>query len=97
MPRPTCDFRNDGHVLLAATPSDALARINGRLYHFNHSSPVAPTGGAFEDRQFSISVGRTAETSAETGRVGRWPARMRVTNRRARAQVDVEGVWRCGS
>jgi hypothetical protein len=96
MERPACDFRTDGHVLLAATPSDAIARINGRLYHFNHSSPVGPTGGFFEDRQLSISVGRTAETATEAGDSGRWPARLIVTNRRANAQVRLDGVWRCG-
>ena len=96
MPRPACDFSRRGHMLLAATPGDAIARINGRLYHFNHSSPVGPTGGFFEDRQLSISIGRVAETSAETGGVGRWAARMTVTNRRANAQVETVGTWRCG-
>lgn len=96
MPRPACDFRNGGHVLLAATSSDAIARINGRLLHFNHSSPVGPTGGFFEDRQLSISVGRTTETDPETGNAGRWPARITITNRRAHARVELNGVWRCG-
>lgn len=93
MARPVCDFSKNGHMLLAATASDAIARIDGRLYHFNHSSPVGPTGGFFEDRQLSISVGRVAET---TGRAGRWTARMTVTNRRANAQVEIVGTWRCG-
>jgi hypothetical protein len=90
---PTCDFSKSGHMLLAVTPGDAIARIDGRLYHFNHSSPFGPTGGFFEDRQLSISVGRVAET---TGRAGRWTARMTATNRRANAQVEIVGTWRCG-
>lgn len=93
MPRPACDFSKTGHMLLAATPSDAIARVDGRLYHFNHSSPIGPTGGFFEDRQLSISIGRVADT---TGRAGRWSARMTVTNRRANAQVEIVGTWRCG-
>jgi hypothetical protein len=93
MPQPACDFSKNGHVLLAATASDAIARVDGRLTHFNHSSPVGPTGGFFEDRQLSISVGRVAET---TGRAGRWTARMTATNRRANAQVEIVGTWRCG-
>ena len=79
--------------MLAATASDAIARVNGRLYHFNHSSPIGPTGGFFEDRQLSISIGRVADT---TGRAGRGTARMTVTNRRANAQVEIVGTWRCG-
>lgn len=93
MVRPACDFSKNGHMLVAATPGDAIARIDGRLYHFSHSSPFGPTGGFFEDRQLSISIGRVAET---TGRAGRWTARMTVTNRRANAQVEIVGTWRCG-
>ncbi|HVQ07419.1 MAG TPA: hypothetical protein VMS43_03185 [Allosphingosinicella sp.] len=93
MPQPACDFSKNGHMLLATTPGDAIARIDGRLYHFSHSSPAGPTGGFFEDRQLSISVGRVAET---TGRAGRWTARMTVTNRRPNAQVEIVGTWRCG-
>jgi hypothetical protein len=93
MGQPACDFSKNGHMLLAATPGDAIARIDGRLYHFSHTSPVGPTGGFFEDRQLSISVGRVAET---TGRIGRWTARMTVTNRRPSAQVEIVGTWRCG-
>lgn len=93
MARPTCDFSKTGHMLLAATPSDAIARVDGRLYHFNHSSPIGPTGGFFEDRQLSISIGRVADT---TSRAGRWTARMTVSNRRANAQVEIFGTWRCG-
>jgi len=91
--QPVCDFSKNGHMLLAATASDAIARVDGRLIHFNHSSPVGPTGGFFEDRQLSISIGRVAET---TGRAGRWTARMTATNRRANAQVEIVGTWRCG-
>jgi hypothetical protein len=93
MARPDCDFSKNGHMLVAATPSDAIARIDGRLYHFTHSSPVGPTGGFFEDRQLSISIGRVAETTA---RAGRWTARLTVTNRRPNAQVEIVGTWRCG-
>ena len=59
--RPACDFSKNGHMLFAAHGGDAIARIDGRLYHFSHSSPVGPTGGFFEDRQLSISIGRVAE------------------------------------
>lgn len=92
MNRPDCDFSKNGHMLLAATSGDALARVDGQLHHFNHSSPFGPTGGFFEDRQLSISVGRVAET---TGRAGRWTARMTATNRRGNAQVEIVGTWRC--
>jgi hypothetical protein len=93
MARPGCDFSKTGHMLLAVTADDAIARIDGRLYHFNHSNPAGPTGGFFEDRQLSISIGRVTDT---TGRIGRWTARMTATNRRANAQVEIVGTWRCG-
>jgi hypothetical protein len=96
MPNPVCDFSSGGHVLLAATAADAIARIDGRLLHFNHSIPLGATGGFLEDRQISISVGRTSETDPETGDSGRWAGRITVTNRRARARVELNGVWRCG-
>ena len=54
-------------MLLAATPSDAIARIGGQLLHFAHAAPVGPSGGFFEDRQTSISVGRT-DGRRRTGR-----------------------------
>ena len=86
MPDPACDFSRDGRLLLAASSNDAIARIGGRLLHLTHSSPMEPSGGFFEDRQISISVGRAGES-----------ARLAVTNRRADARLEAVGLWRCGS
>jgi hypothetical protein len=93
---PTCAFGRDGRMLLAVSPTDAIARVAGTVRHFAHASPAGPTGGFFEDRQISISVGRTGEVATGGGAAGAWPARVTVTNRRARAQVELDGVWRCG-
>ncbi len=94
MPEPACDFSTGGgRVLFAATPSDAVARIEGRLLHFTHSSPMGPTGGFFEDRQISVSIGRVGEAPL-VGQDG-WPARITVTNRRTEARAELSGVWRC--
>jgi len=93
----SCAFGSDGRMLLAITPSDAIARVAGDLRHFAHSSPAGPTGGFFEDRNVSISVGRTGEVRPGEGAAGRWPGRMTVTNRRTNAQVKLDGVWRCGT
>ena len=97
MPSPPCDFSRDGHVLLAVSAADAIARVAGTLRHFAHSSPAGPTGGFFEDRQVSISVGRVGAVSPGEGAAGSWPGRLTVTNRRARAQIELDGVWRCGA
>jgi hypothetical protein len=94
MPDPACDFSRAGVVLVAATSDDAIARIGGRLLHLNHSSPIEPTGGFFEDRQVSVSIGRIAEAQP-VGEGGGWPARIIVTNRRAAAQTELGGLWRC--
>ena len=96
MGTPACDFSRDGHMLLAVSSSDALARVAGLLHHFAHASPVGPTGGFFEDRQISVSTGRTGAIMPGEGAHGSWPARITVTNRRAHAQIELVGIWRCG-
>ncbi len=92
---PGCAFGSGGTMLLAATGEDAIARIAGALRHFTHSAPVGPSGGFFEDRQTSVSVGRTDAGDVAPNAAAGWPARITVTNRRTGAQVELEGVWRC--
>ena len=96
MQTPLCDFSRGGRMLLAVSTADALADVGGTLRHFAHSSPAGPTGGFFEDRQVSISVGRVGEIAPGEGQAGSWPGRITVTNRRARAQIELDGIWRCG-
>ena len=93
---PVCAFGRDGRMLFAVSPADAIAKLSGTILHFAHSSPVGPTGGFFEDRQVSVSVGRVGELQPGEGATGSWPARITVTNRRAEAQTELSGVWRCG-
>ena len=93
---PACAFGRDGRMLLAVSAGDAIARVAGTLHHLAHSSPVGPTGGFFEDRRISISVGRVGEVPPGERAAGRWGGRITVTNRRAEAQVELDGVWQCG-
>ena len=88
-----CSFRSNGALLLATWGSDSIARIDGSIIHLVHSSPVGPSGGFFEDRQVSISVGRTQAGTFDS-RVGA-PARATITNRRTHAQVELTGAWAC--
>ena len=90
-----CDFRRDGQTLLASVGSDAVVKLGGEIRHMIHSAPVGPTGGFFEDRQLSISVGRTAEDGAAADGANTWPARITITNRRAEIQRELQGVWTC--
>jgi hypothetical protein len=104
-----CEFRRDGQLLLAVVGSDALVRIGGQRRHMIHSAPVGATGGFFEDRQLSVSVGRTDESGSPgpgsgpqqapgsaPGRAGMsWPARLKVMNRRSEAEVELRGIWTC--
>ena len=92
-----CAFARDGRILLAAAGSDALVRHAGQLRHLIHSAPVGATGGFFEDRQLSVSIGRTSEAPAAAGAASGWPARITITNRRTEAQVELRGVWTCGA
>jgi hypothetical protein len=93
---PACRFGRDGRLLFAASGGDAIARVGGQLLHFTHSSPMGPTGGFFEDRNLSVSIGRTGGNVGGE-RVGVWPAHLTVTDRRNRAQVELQGAWRCGA
>ena len=92
-----CAFTRDGQTLLVSVGSDSLVRIAGELRHLIHSAPVGGTGGFFEDRQISVSVGRTSETAEARDEASSWPARLTVTNRRTEAQVELRGVWTCGA
>jgi len=94
---PSCSFSSGGNLLLAATSGDAIARIGGAMLHFTHSAPVGPSGGFFEDRQRSISVGRTDAAEGPAQALTGSPARINVTNRRTGARVELEGIWRCGA
>ena len=94
---PRCDFSADGHRLFAAHGGDAIAKINGTLFHFDQPSPAGSTGTFVTDRQLSISIGRTDEIDPGGNDDERWPARLTATNRRTRAQVEVGGTWRCGA
>ena len=96
MAGPPCDFSRDGRMLLAVSEGDAIANVAGLIRHFAHSSPAGPTGGFFEDRMVSISVGRVGEIAPGESPAGSWPGRITITNRRAHAQVELEGIWRCG-
>ena len=93
---PGCWFDRDGEMLLAAFGSDSLIRIGGELRHMIHSAPVGPTGGFFEDRRLSVSVGRDNESGTVAGGATSWPARATVTNRRTQAQLKLRGTWTCG-
>jgi hypothetical protein len=91
-----CRFVRDGRMLLASAGSDALIRIAGELRHLIHSAPVGPTGGFFEDRQLSVSVGRDRDAPVAGGSPS-GPARITITNRRTEAQIELRGVWTCAS
>ncbi len=93
---PGCDFTNNGHRLFAASGGDAIARVNGRLFHFDQTSPAGQTGTFVQDRQLSISIGRTTDIDPGGMDDHRWPARLTATNRRTRAQIELAGTWRCG-
>lgn len=91
-----CSFRRGAHYLLISSPSDVVARLNGELRHFVRSGQVDETGGFFEDRQVSISVGRTSPELVP-GEAWSWPASITVTNRRTQVRSRVDGVWQCNA
>jgi hypothetical protein len=84
---PGCRFVRNGHTLVVATGGDAIARIAGSLRHFVQTAPVTASGIFLEDRQVSISIGRTAAEGDA--------AMLRITNRTNAAQRDWAGTWSC--
>ena len=92
----SCRFAAGGRVLVAADQQDSIARVGGRLLHFAQSSPVGPTGGFFEDRQISLSIGRVQSAEGPVATAAGWPALLTVTNRRDDVQIELSGYWRCG-
>ena len=82
-----CRFLRNGAVLVAASRLDAVARVGGDLRHFVQTTPPDETGIFLEDRQISISIGRTDSAGVA--------ARLNVTNRRAEAEERWAGEWRC--
>ena len=92
-----CDFSSDGRLLLVAVSDGALVRFGPELVHLVGAGPVGPTGGFFEDRQVSVSVGRLDETATALGDGATWPARAIVTNRRTQVENELRGVWSCGA
>ena len=91
-----CEFSSDGVMLLASVGSDAIIRVEDEIRHLVQSAPPGPTGAFFEERQLSVSVGRTGQIGAAADESTAWPARLTVTNRRSEVQVELAGVWTCG-
>ena len=82
-----CRFVRNGQLLVAAGGGAAIARIGGGLRHFVPAAPPAATGAFLEDRQISVSIGRTAPDGTA--------ARLAVTNRRTGAEDQWAGDWTC--
>ena len=92
-----CDFSSEGRLLLVAVADGALVRFGPNLVHLVGAGPVGPTGGFFEDRQVSVSVGRLSENGTTADESSSWPARAIVTNRRTEVENELRGVWTCGA
>ena len=92
---PSCRFTQNSILYLLATGDGATARVAGSLNHYVASGPVSPSGGYFEDRQISISAGRTSQLGAANPHGTGWPGRIAVTNRRNGVQAELRGTWTC--
>jgi hypothetical protein len=84
-----CRFLRNDQLLVAASGTDAVARVGGELRHFVQTAAADESGIFLEDRQVSISIGR-ADPAGEA-------ARLTVTNRRTEVQERWAGSWRCGA
>ncbi len=80
-PGPGCDFEERGRRLLTARGGTAMIRLGGKVRHLVPVTPVGATGGFFEDRQLSVSIGRDGEPADAGATEGSWAARLTVTNR----------------
>ncbi|MDQ8755546.1 hypothetical protein RCO27_04825 [Sphingosinicella sp. LHD-64] len=82
----SCRFIRENRVYVLASAEGAVARLNDELRTLVPAGPVGPTGGFFEDRQVSISVGAGAAIGS---------GRVLVTNRRTGVQQQRLGIWNC--
>lgn len=89
-----CNFSRDDRMYLAAVGNRAIVRIAGRIRHLVQSGPVARSGGYFQDRDLSVSIGRTDDATEPAG-ASSWPARITVTNQRTEVQRRQRGLWTC--
>jgi hypothetical protein len=92
---PRCTFNRNEELLISGSRAEVVARIGGQVRHLPAAGPVGPTGGFFEDRELSISVGRTADGEGAEREVGDAPARAATTNRTTNVQSEAGGVWSC--
>jgi hypothetical protein len=91
-----CAFTRDRRLLLATAGSNAVVRIGGTVRHLVNTGPIGPSGGFFEDRQLTVSVGRTSAAGTGGDEAGSWPAHLRVGHRRGEVHREYRGVWTCG-
>ena len=92
-----CNFSSGGRLLLVAASEGALVRFGPQLVRLAGAGPVSPSGGFFEHRQVSVSVGRLSEKDGAADESASWPARAIVTNRRTEVVNEIQGVWTCGA
>jgi hypothetical protein len=91
-----CMFAWEGRIYLAASDDGAIVRIAGQSRRLAQTAPVDQSGGFFEDRHVSVSVGRTDESNELPEEAHRLPARVTVTNRLTGARGSQRGIWACG-
>ena len=90
-----CRFTHNGVLYVLASGDGATARVAGTLSHYVAAGPVGPSGGFFENRQISLSAGRTSQLGAVNPYGTGWPGRVLVTNRRSGVEAELRGTWTC--
>jgi hypothetical protein len=94
--RPICMLRIGGQPVLAAERYRALVNRHGRSVELRVEGPVGATGGFFQNKAISISVGRPYDRS-DPDQVAAGPARARLNDRSRGTSNEVDADWSCGS
>lgn len=91
----TCLFSQGGRIYLAVVRGTAVVRISGRTRHLAQTGPMAASGAFFEDREVSVSIGRTDKADERPDDASSWAARITVTNRQTEVRRRGFGTWSC--
>jgi biopolymer transport protein ExbD len=87
--KPACRLTRDGQILVAATPKEAVARVDGRLRVLAKSGAVDPSGAFFRAPGVTISIGRISAVApvAEVPGVARRAESASAASKRSRSSA----------
>ena len=92
-----CRFEQGDRLLLLASSSGAIARVDGRVARLRTAGPVGPSGGFFEAPGVTVSIGRRAPPEAAADASPALHAGATVGGASNRPIEKLAGRWLCSA